>query len=324
MTGSLAHGIFGFVKSISYEFPSEIRFDALLTRLVACEDRIARLDERLRTLPFSAGFAERLLYSEACAVLHAERCLVHQDDLVLLDGGAFSGAMSPELSSAWHLLGVWRKALRGDARRLLSSDSPGEDSVGARQAGPMDVPHWGEAERLAAWRGVLRKSAAFPPLLAAALVADAWLVLEPEQRRSWKAWLLAALVFKARGKCAGWLLPMAAGVRHSKSTRQGAPDFATRIGRLIDCAVVAVARSEAELQRLRVAEGLMRAKILGRRAHCRAAELIDLLLARPIVSVSLAAKTLRCSRQAVAKMLPMLGSAPREMTGNKRYRVWMV
>ena len=54
-------------------------------------------------ISFGAGFAERLLYSEACATLHAERPLVHLEDLVLLDGSAFSGLMTPELSSAWRL-----------------------------------------------------------------------------------------------------------------------------------------------------------------------------------------------------------------------------
>ena len=67
---------------------------------------------------------------------------------------------------------------------------------------------------------------------------------------------------------------------------------------------------------------MLRGKLKGRRRSSRLPGLVDLLLSRPLVSVPLAAKALKCSNQAVEAMLPLLGSIPRELTGRGRYRVW--
>ena len=106
------------VNTIAYVIPQKLPLDALLAPLMAADDAIARLDERARSSPFRDGWITRLLYREACASRLAAGDLVHLEDLVLLDGGALTTTMTPDLSSAWHVLGVWRRASKSDAGEL--------------------------------------------------------------------------------------------------------------------------------------------------------------------------------------------------------------
>ena len=67
---------------------------------------------------------------------------------------------------------------------------------------------------------------------------------------------------------------------------------------------------------------MLRAKTRNRRRSSRLPGLVELFLSRPLVSIPMAAKALKVSNQAVAAMLPQLGSLPRELSGRERYRVW--
>ena len=100
-----------------------------------------------------------MLVREACASRLAAGELVHLEDLVLLDGGALTTTMTPDLSSAWHVLGVWRRASKADPAELLRSRRPGELVTDIMQ--PFDAPdyfydpNWNEYARFAEWRRVL-------------------------------------------------------------------------------------------------------------------------------------------------------------------------
>ena len=212
-----------FVKTITYALPEELPLQALLAPLLAADDAIARLDERARISPLREGWLARMLYREACASRLAAGELVHLEDLVLLDGGALTTTMTPDLSSAWHVLGVWRRASNANPVELLRSRRPGEFVVSSAQ--PVDAPeyfydpNWNEDARFAEWRSVMEVTKHLPPLLAAAIAWDAWLVLEPDQRGAWRASLIAALVLKARAKTRHFLLPLDTGRRFSKYRR---------------------------------------------------------------------------------------------------------
>lgn len=153
---------------------------------------------------------------------------------------------------------------------------------------------------------------------------DAWLTLLPDQSGAWRAPLLAALVVKTRAKTRSWLLPIATGGRFSHYERTPDHDFLTRIAGFLDWAMIGATRTRDELNRLSAVEGLLRRKIEACRRHSRLPQLVDLLLSRPLVSVPLAAKALRCSPQAIEALLPQLGATVREMSGRKRYRVWSI
>lgn len=49
-----------------------------------------------------------------------------------------------------------------------------------------------------------------------------------------------------------------------------------------------------------------------------------MFLSRPLVTIPMAADHLEISHQAVERLLPKLGSTPRELTGRKRFRAWAV
>lgn len=324
------------MNSTRYELPEKLVASPQLTHLlVKAEDAVARLDERARTSPLRDGWQARLLYGEACACQLAGGDLVHLEDLVLLDGGAYQGPSDMALSAAYGKLSTWRKAVRGDAIRLLAGPCPGEDvseqrsphkdGHGGRDQVPEYFydPDWDGTERLAVWRRVADAARrAFPPLLAAAIAWDAWLSINPEERGDWRAGLIAALTLKAMGKTRHMLLPVDTGWRFSKCRRMPNHAMITRVSGFLDWVCIATERAGKDLDRLVMAEGLLRAKLTGRRKSSRLPALVDLLLSRPLVSVPIAAKALRCSNQAVEGMLRQLGSVPRELTGRQRYRVW--
>jgi len=310
----------------TYESPSSSVLERLMAPMAAPEDAVARLDERLRRSPLAEGLNARLAFGEACAIHLAEGELVHLEDLVLFDAGAYAGCVSPELSSAWQTLRTWRGARRGDAAGLLRAGAPGDPEAQAiapeRRPGLLYDPDWDEAARLAAWRKVIDESKRLPPVLSAAIAWDAWLVLQPEQRGAWRAPLIAALLLKARRKTTGLLLPIATGQRAAKYRRHPAHKTGERLAGFLQWTVAAAERAGKEFGALALADALLQPKLARTRRHSRLGALVSLLLSRPLVSAPMAARALGVSRQAVHGMLRELDSPVRELSGRRRYRVW--
>ncbi len=90
---------------------------------------------------------------------------------------------------------------------------------------------------------------------------------------------------------------------------------------MVACAVQAAGH---ELDSLSSANERMRLKIRDAPKNSRLPALADLMVAKPIVSIPLACKELRISKQALRIMIPRLGSTPREITERRRYRCWSV
>jgi len=74
--------------------------------------------------------------------------------------------------------------------------------------------------------------------------------------------------------------------------------------------------------RWRLARGLLERKLSGRRKHSKLPALIDLVLARPLVSAGMIAAELGVTARAAQDLVAALGI--REMTGRGRYRAWGV
>jgi Protein of unknown function (DUF1612)/HTH DNA binding domain len=314
----------------SYHFDEKVLWDrAVIEAAMRVHDAAIRLDERASGTELRDGWRQRLLFGEACACQLAEGDLVHLEDLVLLDGGAFDGPASIPLASALQVLGVWRKALAGDARTLLQGDLPGEADVSTAPLAtdmPEDPKGFTAAidpHALTDWRHVVARTHKLPAAIAAAVVWDAWLTLLPEHRGTWRAPLLASLMLRARALTTSYLLPIDTGRRFAPYRRHAAHDLRTRILGMLGWLETGVIRATTELDALMLAAAVMRRRIAGRRGD-RLAHLVDLFLARPLVSIPMAARHLRVSQQAMQKMIAKLGSTPREMSGRLRYRVWRV
>lgn len=320
------------MTSIDYDLPI-VNFDGpLVGKLLATQEAIVRLDERAKRSPVRDGWRERLLFGEACACQLTEGDLVHLEDLVLLDGNVRIGAASVPLAHTLHILHTWRCALANDAIDLLGSHRPGEVDPAAADVATAKfliedaAPATSliDIARRDAWRHVVRTTAAQPPLIAAAVAWDAWLTLLPEPSAAWRAPLLAALILKARGSTGEFLLPIDTGRRFAPYRRQAGESFEQRLIGFLSWTETAATLAGKELHKLVLAGSLLRRRVKSRRRQSRLPALVTLLLSRPLVSVSLAAKALGCSHQAIEQMLPLLGSTPREVTGRKRFRAWAV
>lgn len=319
-----------------YEIPENPFDPSLLDALFRVDEALSRLDERARLSPLRAPWAHRLLYRNACAAIHTQHCLVHLEDLVLLDGHAFFGAMYADLSCGLGILKFWQTALQDDAAGLLRAPMPGETArpLSSELAGdPASVrerpelfwdPDWDDAGRLAKWRRVWHGSDRLPPLLAAAIAWDAWHSLCPEQQGRWRSTLLAALVLRARAKTRHLLLPIDTGQRLAHTTWNGSDSFVQRMMMFLELVACAVKSAGNELDGLIGAKERMSLRARDVQKNSRLPDLIDLLIARPLVSIPLACKELGISKQALRVLLTKLGSAPREITDRSRYRCWTV
>ncbi len=320
----------------TYDVPEKPLDDALLDSFLRVDEALSKQDERARSSPLREAWANRLLYRNACAAMHSQNSLVYLEDLVLLDGHAFAGSMYPDLSCGLSILKLWQRGLQEDPLMLLRAPMPGElprpllselvgDPMGARDRPEFFYdPDWDEAGRIERWRRVWQDTSRLPPLLAAAIAWDAWHSFAPEQQGAWRAPLLAALVLRARGKTRNLLLPIDAGQRLMRKRWTPRDSFAQRIQMLFDIVAAAVKHAGAELDGLESAKERMVLKLKGVRKNSRLADLIDLMIAKPLVSIPMACKELRISKQALRLLIPRLGSTPREITERSRYRCWTV
>lgn len=312
------------MNTATYETLENISLDVLISPLCRAAELLVRLDERLARSELKDGLTERLLFLEARATQHAEGDLVHLEDLVLLDGAVFSGKTSIPFANALYTLRTWRRALKGSPRELLQAANPGEIPLSKRdedETGP--IPSTGVYdERLAAWRRILRQTNDYPPLLAAAIVWDAWLTLLPDPNGAWRAPLLSALVLKTRGLTKSFRVPVCVGRKHADYRREEGQDFEERILGYFSWIEAACQRATKELSRVTLGDEMLRLAIKGHQKNSHLPRLVDLFLERPLVTVPLAVKALRIRKQSVIALLPRLGSHIREITERKRCRVW--
>ncbi len=75
-----------------------------------------------------------------------------------------------------------------------------------------------------------------------------------------------------------------------------------------------------EHDRLTLGRQMMERKLSGRRTSSKVPELVELVMARPLVSAGMVAKTLDVTPQAARRIVLELGL--REMTGRGRFRAW--
>jgi hypothetical protein len=309
------------MNSITYGISDIYRKIPLSAGFFTANDALVRLDDQAWRSAHAQAWRERLLFGEACAAQLLEGELVQVEDLLLLDGHAFSGAPSSALSSALTILKAWRAAGAARPGSALTAARPGlvEDlGTGAPVVETLS-PEFSCAA-LEAWRRVQAEARA----LAAAVAWDAWLVLLPESRSAWRATLLAALTMKARGLTAHLLPPLDTGWRLSGYRREARHDFATRMEGFLACVEAAARDALMQLDSLALAAGMLQRTVAQRRATSRMAQLVDLLLAHPFVSVRLVANRLGISRQAAHGLLKRIGAPVHKITDRERDNVWGV
>lgn len=182
---------------------------------------------------------------------------------------------------------------------------------------------WDEDERLDEWRLVLAETEDLPPVLRAIVLLDAWNALQVLQHAPWLGRLLAGSILRQAGvTSAAHLAAINLGLRSIPVDQRRHPRRETRLLAIARGLIAAAETGLKEHDRLVLARQVMQRKLVGRRASSKLPELIEMVIARPLVHSGTAAKVLGVTPQAALKIIGELGL--REMTGRGRFRAWGV
>ncbi|MEO8883061.1 MAG: RHE_PE00001 family protein [Devosia sp.] len=125
-----------------YQIPDPLPWAQLAGPLVAAEDALARLDERLAKSPIRDGWIARTHFTDAAASLWLEGELVHLEDLVLHDAGMDIRSPTHELTRAHAVLRTRRRIAAAKPDWALSAAGlaslRGRGRQGDREAGRGD------------------------------------------------------------------------------------------------------------------------------------------------------------------------------------------
>ncbi|WP_455275049.1 RHE_PE00001 family protein [Rhizobium herbae] len=182
---------------------------------------------------------------------------------------------------------------------------------------------WDEDVRLDEWRGVLRQAENLPAVLQAIVILDAWNELSVLQHAPRLGRLFSVVILRQTGVTTGaHLAAINTGLKTIPVDRRRHRDRETRLLAIAHGFLAAAEIGLKEHDRLTLAKTMMDRKLEGRRTSSKLPELVELVMAKPLVSAGMVAKTLEVTPQAARRIVGELGL--REMTGRGRFRAWGV
>lgn len=182
-------------------------------------------------------------------------------------------------------------------------------------------PGWDEEERMGEWQAVLSRVEDYPPVLQAILLLDAWNEIGVLQHAPWLGRLLFGACLRQYGvTTGGHLATLNLGLKAVAVERRRHRQRDVRLMAMLQGLILAGEQGLKEHDRLLLARELMERRLVGRRTTSRLPELVDLVMARPLVSTGMVAETLKVTPRAALRIVEELGL--RELTGRGRYRAW--
>ncbi len=309
-----------------------LEWERLLDPLNKASDRIARLDERLRTSSLAEGWRSRTDYREAQAALWVDGILVAIEDLVLRDAGMDIRAPTPELSRAMVAYGLRRRIWRSSKDWANSEEGRAtilgrlDEAPRPREVDDWFAPKADHADRLTEWTDFLAKIEGMSPLIRAALALDLWKRTDPSERSPWAGAMMIGAQIRAAGAATSFLPLVNIGLRESQiNLRRNRESSATdRAVWILESFAIGADYGLAEHDLMALSRETLGTKLKDRRTSSRMPDFVELVMSMPIVTVPLVAAKLKISPQAAQVLIDECGTLLREVTGRKRYRAWSI
>ena len=195
------------------------------------------------------------------------------------EGPAFEPPLAEDDEFAELFASVDAAVLRAD-RTLAGERRPPAPPSGERDPLVYDLDRDDDA-RLAEWRGIVDQTRDLPPTLAAALVHEAWIAIEPLHRAPGLGRLFAAALLQDRGKTRAHLPCLGEGARAIPRERRRNRDAATRLVAELDAIAAAAEEGLKQHDRWLLARTLLLRKLDGRRSTSKLPGLVDYVISRP-------------------------------------------
>lgn len=229
--------------------------------------------------------------------------------------------LANEMAEIDAILARSQRLLDSHAGKALSeAPSPLVRSKADDPLGLLGDDEWNERERLSEWRRLLPLANDMPPVLGAAVLFEAWELMEPLRRQQWLGGLLTSAQLRARGKVSSHLFSFFTGLKQIRHERRRARDRLVRLQAFLEGMRESALIGLKDMDRLLLAQTQMEIRFRDRRSNSSLPQLASFILSRPMVSAAMVARELRITPRGALNLLNEIGV--REITGRGRYRAW--